>query len=162
MIALTIVPSSGKVVFVFDIGAIFNAGATTVNPTSLKENAMRKETVILAAGLVLSFVMTPAFADVLSSEEILASEQVLYSKEQMLAYVDSDEVQAKLIALGVDPAFAQSRVASMTSSELAAFNAQMQDMPAGGVVGAVVTVLAVIALLDLLGVTDVYPFIDPI
>lgn len=123
---------------------------------------MRKVTVILAAVLALFSSMTPVFADVLSSKEILASEQVLYSKEQMLAYVDTDEVQAKLITLGVDPAFAQSRVASMTSSELATFNARMQDMPAGGIVDAVVTVLAVIALLDLLGVTDVYPFIDPI
>jgi flagellar motor component MotA len=50
----------------------------------------------------------------------------------------------------------------MTNDELIAFNQNMNEMPAGGIVGAVVTVLAVIAILDLLGVTDVYPFIRPI
>ena len=50
----------------------------------------------------------------------------------------------------------------MTQSELNSLNEQMNNMPAGGIVGAIVTVLAVVALLDLFGVTDVYPFIRPI
>jgi hypothetical protein len=50
----------------------------------------------------------------------------------------------------------------MTNSEISQLNSQLNDAPAGGVVGAVLTVLAIIAILDLVGVTDVYPFIRPI
>jgi hypothetical protein len=51
----------------------------------------------------------------------------------------------------------------MTSAEITALNSQMQDMPAAGsIAGTVLTVLIVITVLDLLGVTDVFSFIDPI
>ena len=40
---------------------------------------------------------------------------------------------------------------------------QINDAPAGsGIVGTIVTVLVVVAVLDLLGITDAYSFIDPI
>ena len=54
------------------------------------------------------------------------------------------------------------RIANMTQEELASLNTQMNEMPAGGIVGTIVTVLVVIAVLDVMGITDVYPFIRPI
>lgn len=106
--------------------------------------------------------MSQANAAVFSSEQVMAKQQFNFNKQQVLSFVDSAEVQNKLIELGVSPADAKQRIANMTAEELNALNTQMNDMPAGGVVGAIVTVLAIIALLDLLGVTDVYPFINPI
>ena len=50
----------------------------------------------------------------------------------------------------------------MTQEEINALNSQLNEMPAGGIVGVVVTVLVVVAVLDLMGITDVYPFINPI
>ena len=50
----------------------------------------------------------------------------------------------------------------MTDSEIAQLYDEINQAPAGGVVGAVLTVLAIIAILDLIGVTDVYPFIRPV
>ncbi|GAA0664038.1 PA2779 family protein [Rheinheimera tangshanensis] len=111
---------------------------------------------------VLVFGMSQANAAVFSSEQVMAKQQFNFNKQQVLSFVDSAEVQNKLIELGVSPADAKQRIANMTAEELNALNTQMNDMPAGGVVGAIVTVLAIIALLDLLGVTDVYPFINPI
>ena len=106
--------------------------------------------------------MSQASAAVFSSEQVIAHQQFNFNKAQVLSFVDSAEVQNKLIELGVSPADAKQRIANMTAEELNALNTQMKEMPAGGVVGAIVTVLAIIALLDLLGVTDVYPFINPI
>ena len=115
---------------------------------------------ILCPVLVLG--MSQANAAVFSSEQVIAKQQFNFNKQQVLSFVDSAEVQNKLIELGVSPADAKQRIANMTAEELNALNTQINDMPAGGVVGAIVTVLAIIALLDLLGVTDVYPFINPI
>jgi hypothetical protein len=110
----------------------------------------------------LLFVAGHAMADVVSSEQVLASQQFNYNKQQVMSFVNDAAVQNKLVALGVTPAVAQQRIANMTNDELIALNTQLNDMPAGGIVDTVVTVLVVVAVLDLMGLTDVYPFINPI
>lgn len=114
------------------------------------------------AAAVLIASLGQAAAGVYSSDQVVAQQQHQFSQQQVLAFVDSTEVQQKLIELGVSPDDAKQRIASMTTTELDALNTQLNDMPAGGIVGTIVTVLVVIAVLDLLGVTDVYPFIRPI
>ncbi|MDF3124657.1 PA2779 family protein [Rheinheimera sp. 1928-s] len=115
---------------------------------------------ILCPMLVLG--MSQASAAVFSSEQVIANQQFNFNKQQVLSYVDSAEVQNKLIELGVSPADAKQRIANMTAEELSALNSQMNEMPAGGIVGVVITVLVVVVVTDLMGLTDVYPFINPI
>ncbi|KKO43881.1 hypothetical protein WG68_18425 [Arsukibacterium ikkense] len=103
-----------------------------------------------------------ATAGLYSSDQVIADQQHQYNKQQVLSFVDEAAVQHKLIELGVSPADAKLRIASMTNAELDAFNNQLNEMPAGGIVGTIVTVLVVVAVLDLMGVTNVYPFIRPI
>lgn len=115
---------------------------------------------ILCPMLVLG--MSQASAAVFSSEQVIANQQFNFNKQQVLSYVDSAEVQNKLIELGVSPADAKQRIANMTHAELNALNTQMNEMPAGGIIGVVVTVLVVVVVTDLMGLTDVYPFINQI
>lgn len=115
---------------------------------------------ILCPMLVLG--MSQASAAVFSSEQVISKQEFNFNKQQVLSYVDSAEVQNKLIELGVSPADAKQRIANMTAEELNTLNGQMNEMPAGGIVGVVVTVLVVVVVTDLMGLTDVYPFINPI
>lgn len=115
----------------------------------------------LAAGLIV-MSLGQATAGVYTSEQAISSQQYQYNKQQVLNLVDSTQVQQKLMNLGVSPADAKARIASMTNQELVDFNQHMNEMPAGGIVGTIVTVLVVVAVLDLMGLTDVYPFIRPI
>ena len=114
------------------------------------------------ASLIFVFSIGQATAGVFSSDQVIASQQHQYNKQQVLSFVDSAEVQSKLIELGVSPAEAKQRIANMTNQELDALNNEINEMPAGGIVGTIVTVLVVVAILDLMGITDVYPFIRPI
>ena len=123
---------------------------------------MKKAAVIVSSCAALLFTCCQASAGLYGSEDVVAQQQHQYSQQQVLAFVDSAEVQQKLIELGVSPDDAKQRIAAMTTAELDALNNQLNEMPAGGIVGTIVTVLVVIAVLDLLGVTDVYPFIRPI
>ena len=109
-----------------------------------------------------TFGANQAFAGVYSSDQVISDQQHHYNKQQVLSFVDDAQVQNKLIELGVSPADAKLRIASMTNAELEAFNSQLNEMPSGGVVGTIVTVLVVVAVLDLMGITNVYPFIRPI
>ncbi|WP_340677540.1 PA2779 family protein [Paraglaciecola sp.] len=118
------------------------------------------KTSLTAALVVLS--LGQASAGVYTSEQAISSQQFQYNKQQVMSMVDTADVQQKLTTLGVSPADAKLRIASMTNQELMAFNQQMNEMPAGGIIGTIVTVLVVVVVLDLMGITDVYPFIRPI
>jgi hypothetical protein len=123
---------------------------------------MNKFLKVVIASALLVFGMGQATAGVYTSDQVIANQQHQYNKQQVLSFVDDAAVQSKLIALGVDPADAKQRIANMTHDELNSLNTQLNDMPAGGIVGVIVTVLVVVAVLDLMGITDVYPFIRPI
>lgn len=114
------------------------------------------------AAAILIFSMGQASADIYTSEQVITQQQHQFTQQQVLSFIDSAHVQHKLIELGVSPADAKLRIANMTTAELDALNNQLNDMPAGGIVSTIVTVLVVVAVLDLMGITDVYPFIRPI
>ncbi|NCP65940.1 MAG: PA2779 family protein [Paraglaciecola sp.] len=116
---------------------------------------------IFAASLLI-IGLGQATAGVYTSEQAMASQQLQYNKQQVLDLVDRVDVQQKLTDLGVSADDARLRVESMTNAELLAFNQQMNETPAGGIIGTIVTVMVVVAVLDLMGITDVYPFIRPI
>lgn len=122
-------------------------------------NTWLKSSMITA---VLLFSIGQASAGIYTSEQVIATQQHHYNKQQVLSFVEHAEVQNKLIELGVQPEAAKQRIAQMTSAELNSLNSQLNDMPAGGILGTIVTVLVVVAVLDLMGITDVYPFIRPI
>lgn len=103
-----------------------------------------------------------AQAAAVSSDSVMQTQAAQYNKQQLVSMVSREDVQHKLTSLGVNSQDAIDRINGMTDAEIMQLNDQIQDSPAGGVVGAVLTVLAIIAILDLVGVTDVYPFIRPI
>ena len=80
-------------------------------------------------------------------------------EEQVCTPMDEERA---VETLGVDPALVQARIQNMTAEELQAFNDQVNEMEAGGsALGVIVLVLLLLILLDLLGVTDVFPGIHP-
>ncbi len=123
---------------------------------------MDKSLKVVVISALFCFAMGQANAGVVSSEQVIASQQYQFNKQHILSFVHSKDVKQKLVELGVSSAEAEQRIANMTAAELNALNSQLNELPAGGVVGTVITVLVVVAVLDLMGLTDVYPFIRPI
>jgi hypothetical protein len=68
------------------------------------------------------------------------------------------DVRAQLENLGVDPAAATARVASLTDRELADVSSQIEALPAGGdgVLVVVGIVFLVLLILELTGVIDIF------
>ena len=118
----------------------------------------------LLVGATAALVVTTGTvqAEAVSSQIVMQAQAHAFNKQQLIDMVSRADVQEKLVSLGVSQNDAISRINGMTNSEISQLNSQLNDAPAGGVVGAVLTVLAIIAILDLVGVTDVYPFIRPI
>ena len=103
-------------------------------------------------------------ADMVDTPSILASEQGyvqgggLLQSAQSGSLIAREEVRYQLESLGVSPSLAAERVDAMTDSQLQQLAFRLEEMPAGGnaALGVVVTVLVILLLLEILGVTDIF------
>ncbi len=74
-----------------------------------------------------------------------------------------DAARAQLQALGVSPEAVDARVAAMTDAEVAQVNRHLAQMPAGGdILGLLLVLFIVFIITDMLGATDIFPFVHPI
>jgi hypothetical protein len=74
------------------------------------------------------------------------------------------EVQTQLKLHGIDPLEAKARVESLSDAEAVDVAGRIDRLPAGGsavgvIVGAILLVFLVLLVTDLLGLTDVFPFV---
>lgn len=68
-----------------------------------------------------------------------------------------DRVREQLVSMGVDPAGAADRVASMTAEELRMLHGRIENLPAGaGLVEVIGLVFIVLLILELVGITHVF------
>ncbi|MGQ0652539.1 MAG: PA2779 family protein [Betaproteobacteria bacterium] len=79
---------------------------------------------------------------------MIGTEQALAAKTDRAALVDlvaRADVSSRLQALGVDPAQARARIASMTEEEIASLAGQVDSLPAGAISngGAILLILLV-------------------
>jgi hypothetical protein len=89
------------------------------------------------------------------------------TKERIVNFFDRGDVRSQLESLGVNPADAKARVASLTDDEAAQLASKIDNLPAGGdgvsaLIGALLIVFIVLLITDILGVTHVFPFTKPI
>jgi hypothetical protein len=117
-------------------------------------------TALLAVSILFVSVQPAANAAIVSTSELVATEQSKIGREYLLNSLEREEVRTALTSQGVDLEMAKQRVSSMTDEEIRALNQKMDEMPAGGgVVGVVVIVFLVLIITDLVGWTDVFPFV---
>jgi hypothetical protein len=110
--------------------------------------------------LALSLHLPAAHAGMIGTEAVVNAAQVQQDRERLHSALSRDDVQAQLLARGVDPAQVQARVDSLTDEEMQTLATNMDQLPAGGsVVGALVLIFLVLLVTDLLGLTNVYPFV---
>ena len=117
---------------------------------------------VLAAFGLMSLHIPAAQAGMIAPSAYLQQESAADPHQQLQQFLDRDEIRAELVKLGVDPAEAQARIQALSDEEAALAAERMQQLPAGGdgVIGAIVFIFLVLLLTDLLGLTDVFPFVN--
>ena len=128
--------------------------------------AIRKPLAIL---LVLTFVSltivgTRAQAALVGTSQILDQDYQEVDRDRLRAFLDRAEVRTQLEALGVDRDIARARIDSLTNEEVADIVDRLDQLPAGGdgfatLVGAALLVFIILLITDLLGLTDIFPFV---
>lgn len=110
--------------------------------------------------LVVAIVAAPlqrGYAGVISTQQYLEATD----RDAKLARIDTvlarAEVRAELERLGVDPVAAHERIAALTDEELELLATDLESLPAGGSLIAVVgVVFIVILILELVDVIDIF------
>jgi hypothetical protein len=112
---------------------------------------------VLAASLFASSLQSAAHAGVISTQEYLTAVDREAARARIDAVLAREEVRTKLEQYGVDPAETDARLAALTDQELDKLATDLENMPAGGSVLAVVGVVFIVLLiLELTGVTDIF------
>ena len=126
---------------------------------SMKAYSLKKSfTSLLLAVFTLLSVQMPAMADIVSTDQVAYEQQSQMQREALKSFLSRDDVVAQLVERGVDVTDAQQRVDSLTSAELDALSEKIDLLPAGeGGVGLVIGIIVVFMLLDIAGVTDIFP-----
>ena len=123
--------------------------------------------VALALAMALFLLTGPidaARAALITTEQALAGEVAGDERERVAAFLARDDVRAQMVALGVDPTEAAQRVAGLSDAEVARIAGHLEQLPAGqgaigAVIGAAVLIFLILLVTDLLGLTDVFPFV---
>jgi hypothetical protein len=119
--------------------------------------------VALACAALLGGQLTPAYAAMVGTTTVLQQAQQKIDRAELLGMFDRDAVLAQLVELGVDPVAAKERVAALTDEEIGQLNQRLAEMPAGGdVLGILLAVFIILIITDMLGATDVFPFVRSI
>ena len=125
--------------------------------TFLEYNKLKKTLIflLLAAGILGSY----AQAGLISTNAMISVHGESYTKVDLHTALASKELKAQLQSMGVDVEQLNDRIASLTPSEIQQLNTELEQQPAGGIVGALVTIFVVLVVTDMLCATDVFPFV---
>lgn len=117
----------------------------------------------LSVVAIFSMQATPLHAAMVNNDDLLKQVQHDISVKQVVAMLERDEVQSKLTAMGINPTSAKIRISQMNDAEIIELRQNLDEMPAGsGAVSVLLTVFIVLVITDMLGATDVFPFVKNI
>lgn len=111
---------------------------------------------LLGAGLIAP----AAQAAMVGTGAVLEARTASDTRAVVQAQLARADVQAGLLAQGVNPADVQARVASLSDHELASLATQLDSLPAGaGGLELILLVFVVLLLTDIAGITNIFTFV---
>ena len=129
----------------------------------LRNNA---QSLCIFMAVLMLIVSTPCqsiLAALIDTETVLDSLRGQDARDQLKQFLAREDVQAALTAHGIDPIDAKARIDALSDDEVIRIADQIDQLPAGrGAIGVLLLVtlalFLLLAILDLTGVTDVFPF----
>ena len=105
-------------------------------------------------------INTSSYAGIVGTDVAINQQQSNFDRAELLAMFDRNDLRDELIAYGVAPNAARERIAAMSDTEVQALAGKVGTMPNGGdVVGVAVFLFLVLLFTDIMGWTDIFPFV---
>ena len=126
-----------------------------------------KKFVATAMAVLMVMSVAPiglAQAKMVTTDQVLEHADQGSDQKRVESFILREDVQRQLVLLGINPEEAASRVASLSNGEIQQIAGRLDELPAGegavgAVVGAILIIFLVLLITDLMGLTDVFPFV---
>jgi hypothetical protein len=121
------------------------------------ENKMHRLLVVLT--LWLTIMGSYAHASMVPTQSIINSGTDSYSQQELQSALASVELREQLADLGVDADQLSDRINSLTPAEIVQLNSELEQQPAGGIIGVIVLIFVVFVVTDMLCATNIFAFV---
>ena len=114
--------------------------------------------------LSIAIPYQPLLAAMIPTEATIDQIKAQDARDHLKALISRNEIKKSLTFNGIDPDEAKARIDSLSDSEVIKVADKIEQIPAGGgafgaIIGAALIVFLVLLLTDILGYTDVFPFV---
>ena len=114
--------------------------------------------------LLIAVPYQPLLAAMIPTEAIIDQIKAQDARDHLKALISRNEIKKSLMFKGIDPDEAKARIDSLSDSEAIAAAEKIKQLPAGGdalgaLIGAALIVFLVLLVTDILGFTDIFPFV---
>jgi len=124
---------------------------------------LRRPIAVLLSLLLALAPMIPVQAAMIGNEQVINQHQQGQTRDSLQQLLQQQSARQQLQALGVSPDLVKSRIDSLTDSELARINRHVDTLDAGGnILGILLVIFIVFVITDVIGATDIFPFIHPV
>lgn len=112
---------------------------------------------IVSVSLLGASLPTVSYAGMIGTETLVQTQQTDDPRVRVEEFISRASVRAQLMALGADPAEVSGRLAALTDEELRELGQNIDTLPAGGNILAVIGIVFVVLLvLELTGTIDIF------
>ncbi len=117
-----------------------------------------------AVTLLIAVPYQPLLAAMVPTDATIYDNKAEEARDHLKSLISRNDIRKSLLSQGIDPDEAKIRVESLSDSEAIAVADQIEQLPAGGgaigvIIGAALIVFLVLLATDILGYTDVFPFV---
>ncbi len=114
--------------------------------------------------LLIAVPYQPLLAAMVPTGATIYDNKAEEARDHLKSLISRNDIRKSLLSQGIDPDEAKIRVESLSDSEAIAVADQIERLPAGGsaigvIIGAALIVFLVLLATDILGYTDVFPFV---
>jgi hypothetical protein len=118
-----------------------------------------------AVTLLIAVPYQPLLAAMVPTDSTIYDNKAEEARDHLKSLISRNDIRKSLLSKGIDPDEAKIRVESLSDSEAIAVADQIEQLPAGGgaigvIIGAALIVFLVLLATDILGYTDVFPFVN--
>ena len=132
--------------------------------STLRQTVKPVSVVVIISMLLVVVPYQPCLAALIGTETVLDAARGHEARQNVDRILEREDVQKVLRAQGISAEEAKARVKALSDAEVVSLAERLDQLPAGGdalgsILFAVIFVFVVLLVTDILGYTDVFPFV---
>ena len=125
---------------------------------------LQRPLALILSILLIIMPMAPLQAAIIGNETIINQAPSALTRDNMQELLGQESARQQMQAWGVSPELITARINRLTDAELARINQEADTLKAGGtnVLGVLLIIFIVFVITDVIGATNIFPFIHPV